>query len=365
MPAGIEASTMQTPLGYSYLDEHHPGLGRLPREFLGHYPTPVDYREGGGIGLWIKRDDLTHPVYGGNKLRKLEYLFGQALARGHRSVATFGAAGSNHALATAVHASSLGLGCMALLGPQPSSPAVRRTLNRHLELGTELVSWQGRRRERLALHRRLFRDPEPTARPWVIPIGGSTWHGAVGYVNAAMELARQVRTGVLPEPAAIYLPLGTMGTVAGLAAGLAVSGLGTRVVAVRVVIERIADEVRTRRLGAKTAMLLHRLDPTFPAVPAGALNLEVRDEFLGEGYAVPTPAARQALDWAAEYADLRLETTYSAKALAALLADAAAGRLPRGEVLFWNTYSSAPMAVPEDHPTREGLPPELAHYFNV
>ncbi|MEJ2601863.1 MAG: pyridoxal-phosphate dependent enzyme [Gammaproteobacteria bacterium] len=355
---------MQTPRGYSHLHLAHPTLSRLPREFLGDYPTPVQRRRDGPLRLWIKRDDLSHPIYGGNKLRKLEYLLGQAISRGHRSVVTFGAAGSNHALATAVHAAGLGLSCLCILGPQPPSPAVRRTLNAHLALGTTLVPWERRRSQRLDLYRRLFRGPGPAHRPWIIPIGGSTWHGTVGFVNAAYELARQVRDGELPEPALIYLPLGTMGTVAGLATGLAATGLGTRVVAVRVVVEKIADERRTRRLGAKTAELLHRLDPGFPALDPGDLNLEVRDEFLGEGYAVPTPAARRAVDWAARHAGLRLETTYSGKALSALLADADAGRLDRREVLFWNTYNSAPLAMPDDHPIREGLPGPLARYFS-
>jgi D-cysteine desulfhydrase len=358
---------MQIPRGYSYLDEAHPGLNYLPREFLGEFPTPLQHRRTDRLPLWIKRDDLTHPDYGGNKLRKLEYAFGQAVARGHRSVATFGAAGSNHALATAVHAAGLGLDCTCLLGPQPTSAAVRRTLNRHLALGTRLVpwSWGGSRAERLALYRRLFRGPDAAHRPWVIPIGGSTWHGTVGYVNAAFELAAQIRAGQAPEPDFIYLPLGTMGTVAGLAAGLAASGLSSRVVAVRVVIEQIADETRTRRLGARTADLLHRLDPAFPAIAAAAMNLEVRDEFLGEGYAVPTAAAREAVSWAASELGLGLETTYSGKALSALLADAAAGRLRGRTALFWNTYSSAPTSAPADHPVRPGLPEALARYFET
>lgn len=354
---------MQTPRGYSYLEQDYPPLNRLPREFLGDFPTPLERRQTGLLPLWVKRDDLTHAVYGGNKLRKLEYSFGQAIARGHRAVATFGAAGSNHALATAVHAAALGLHCTCLLGTQPGSPGVRRTLNRHLELGTELVPWGGSRADRLALYRRLFRGPDAAHRPWIIPIGGSTWHGTVGYVNAAFELAAQVRAGIAPQPDFVYLPLGTMGTVAGLAAGLAAAGLATRVVAVRVVIEQIADEARTRRLGAKTTTLLHRLDPAFPAIAEDGMNLEVRDEFLGEGYAMPTDAARAAVDWAGAELGLALETTYSGKALSALLADAAAGRLDGRTVLFWNTYSSASTTAPDDHPIRPGLPEPLARYF--
>ncbi|HKL62552.1 MAG TPA: pyridoxal-phosphate dependent enzyme, partial [Woeseiaceae bacterium] len=164
-------------------------------------------------------------------------------------------------------------------------------------------------------------------------------------------------------------PLGTMGTVAGLAAGLAATGLATRVVAVRVVIEKIADEARTRRLGAKTTELLHRVEPAFPAVGAAEMNFEVRDEFLGEGYAVPTAAAREAVEWAAAEPGpglgLKLETTYSGKALAALLADAASGRLDGRTVLFWNTYSSAPTDARDDRPIRPDLPGPLARYFKT
>lgn len=356
---------MQIPAGYSYLDAQHPGLTRLPRELLGQFPTPVSCHETERLRVFVKHDDLTHPVYGGNKLRKLEYLLGQAIGRGHRAVATFGAVGSNHALATAIHARALGLDCLCLLVGQPPTPAVRRTLNMHLAIGTRLVPWRGFRREDPALYRRLFRGSDTAHRPRVIPIGGSSWHGAVGYVNAAFELARQVRAGQVPEPARIYIPLGTMGTVAGLAAGLAAAGLGTRLVAVRVVVEQVADEARTVRLAEKTATLLRRLDAGFPALSSRHLNLEFRHEFLGDGYAIPTAAAGAAVDWAAEHLGLKLETTYSGKALAALLADAAAGRFGTSDILFWNTYSSAPLPVPADRPIHEGLAPEFRRYFDV
>lgn len=359
----IDRDRHRMPNGYSYLNLHYPQLNRLPREFLGAFPTPVTRHQTGRLPLYVKHDDLTHPLYGGNKLRKLEYLFGQALARGHRSVATFGAAGSNHALATALHARSLGLACTCLLVHQPKTPSVRRTLAMHLAIGTRLVPWRGYGREDLSLYRRLFRGPDAAHRPFVIPMGGSSWQGAVGYVNAAFELARQVEAGELPEPSRIYVPLGTMGTVAGLALGLAAAGLRSRLIAVRVVIEAVADEARTRRLAEKTNTLLRRLDADFPVVEPGRLNLEFRHEFLGPGYAVPTPEAVSAVAWAKERLDLGLETTYSGKALSALLADAEGGVPDAGPALFWNTYSSAPLPAAADEPAGPTLPEAFRRYF--
>jgi len=112
----------------------------LPRVALAELPTPLtDVSALGtrlGIGsLAIKRDDLTSPIYGGNKVRKLEFLLADALARGCDAVATFGAVGSNHALATAVFAGRLGLGCHVILVPQPATPAIAPKLRYLLWLG--------------------------------------------------------------------------------------------------------------------------------------------------------------------------------------------------------------------------------------
>ena len=99
---------------------------------------------------------------------------------------------------------------------------------------------------------------------WVIPMGGSSWLGSVGYVNAGLELAAQIEAGDIDRPDRIYVATGTMGTAAGLALGLALANIDCRVQAVRVSHDSIANRERMDRLLHKTAMLMHRIDPRVP-----------------------------------------------------------------------------------------------------
>lgn len=332
---------MRTPTGYSYLATRYPDLARsLPRVPLANLPTPLERHDDGDGVLWIKRDDVTHPNYGGNKVRKLEYLLGEALRRRCRQVITFGGVGSNHALATAVHASGLGLTCSCVLGPQPATPNIPDTLRRHQQLGSRLFRWPQRRDDFLSRMRALRdSDGQPVA---VLPLGGTSWRGSLGYVNAALELAVQLARRHEAPPDDVYLPIGTMGTVAGLATGFALLGWQTRVTAVRVVADSVCNDARLSRLCAKMAQMIERRDRRARLASDPRQRISLRHEFLGDGYAHPTDAARHALDVAAERWGLALETTYSGKAMAALLSDRRSGRLTGRRVLFWLTYAGPP-----------------------
>jgi D-cysteine desulfhydrase len=162
--------------------------------------------------------------------------------------------------------------------------------------------------------------------------------GALGYVDAAVELMRQMAAGELPPPDVVYLALGSCGTAAGLWLGLAAGGLQTRVVGVRVVDRLVSNRRVTARLARATAGLLHRAGAAPPAPRDETLSVE--HGWFGGLYGRPTPAAEAAVADAAR-GGLTLETTYTGKAFAALLADARAGRLDGRRVLFWNTFSSA------------------------
>ncbi|MEO0997106.1 MAG: pyridoxal-phosphate dependent enzyme, partial [Pseudomonadota bacterium] len=327
---------MPRPDGYNYLAQAMPRLARrVPRVALGQFPTPLTSSDDGRLSLYIKRDDRSHPLYGGNKLRKLEYLFGRALRLGAQRVATFGAAGSNHALATAIHCRALGLEPLAFLGHQRASPQVVATLRAHGRLGTDIVYWGGppEARRRIAVET-LRTQRRPT---WVIPAGGSSMAGALGYIGAAFELRAQIDAGLAPEPDRLYLPLGTMGTVAGLAVGMKLAGFATTLVAVRVVAPDFASETRLRRYCQRLERMLSRLQPGL-GIAAKPPGIEVRHDQFGTGYAHSTAAADNALLRGRSELGLKLETTYSGKALAALYADRDAGRLDGQTVVFLNTY---------------------------
>ena len=312
---------------------------------LGCFPTPVEpmpesARLLGLPSLFIKRDDVSGRAYGGNKVRKLEFLLGQALADKRRAVITFGAVGSNHVRATAVYGKELGLQVHAVLAPQPSTPNLEANLFADRAAGATLHFVESYAQ---ALGRGAELRDEITIRdgiePFIIPFGGTNARGTIGFVNAAIELAGQIEAGALPEPDLIYVAYGSTGTASGLALGLAAVGLRTSVVGVRVVPAESSNPGRTKRVMEEAVALLRELDAGFPSVKPESVALEVREGFLGGGYAVATAESLDAVALAGAN-HMHLETTYTGRALAALVADARAGKLGGKTVLFWNTYNS-------------------------
>lgn len=342
---------------------------RLPRVALGVFPTPVEKLPSldGAVGidrLYIKRDDLSGVVYGGNKVRKLEFLLGAARRDGARGVMTVGFAGSNHALATAIYARQLGLTSTSLLLPQLNAQYVRRNLLAGLSCGAELAGC----RNSITLCGGILSG---MLRGWLrqgvfpkfIPAGGSCPLGVVSYVNAAMELREQIAAGELPAPDRIYVPLGSMGTSVGLALGLQAAGLKTQVIAVRVIEERLCSPRKMKALFDQTSEFLHQHDPSFPIVAFSEAMLTIENSCLGEGYARFTEAGARATELLREKAGIILNGAYSAKAVAALLSDAQRGELGGKVVLFWNTYNSRDLTSFTDGLDYRELPRSFHRYF--
>jgi D-cysteine desulfhydrase len=324
--AGSEASTLA-------LFRRAPALRHaVPWLALGEYPTPVHSFEVGDRLLLVKRDDLCAAGYAGNKIRKLEFLLGDALARGASRVITAGATGSHHGLATAYHARRLGLDVSLVLFPQRLTDHVRDVLLMQAGTGAEL-RW-ARRLEAIPFGLWLARQVHRRARPVVVPPGGSNDIGALGYVNAALELAEQVEAGLVPRPDRVHVAAGTLGTVAGMAVGLAWARLEVPIVATRITASLVTNErVLVKLVQATVARL--RAGGAAPPEPTAALRLvELRHDQIGTGYGHATPAGEQALE-SFGAAGLRLDTTYTAKAAAGLLDSS-----PNGVSLFWHTLSA-------------------------
>ncbi|MFH1465363.1 MAG: pyridoxal-phosphate dependent enzyme [Pseudomonadota bacterium] len=327
------------------LERAHPELA-LPRLDLGTFPTPVERTPlmAGGATLWCKREDLASPSYGGNKVRKLEYLLAAACAAG-RPLLTIGAEGSHHLLATAHYARQVGLDTYGIIAPQPKTPHVvqnRACLERLLTGWIEVPSRPLLPWGMLLMRARLWR--QGVRQPRDIPPGGSNPLGCAGWVSGGLEIAAQVRAGALPPPAEVWVPLGSGGNAAGLSLGLRLGGLASRVMAVRVVEWPLISWPMTRWLARRTLALLrrHGLRPP-PGLDLGGLH--VVEGFIGPGYGAPTPAAEHALDLASAECGLTLDLTYTAKTLAACLARSGP---PGGDVLLLNTVSPAPPPLP--HP---------------
>lgn len=343
----------------------YPGIRkRVPKFAIAALPTPVTTHRlalrGQTFDVAVKHDEATSSLYGGNKVRKLEYLLRRAQDRGARRVATFGAAGSNHALATAIHSIELGFDCTCFLSHQKVTPKVAGTLNAHRQLGTEIWRW-GHGVDQVALFRKRLQGRSA----WVIPLGGTCWLGAVGFVNAGLELAAQVAQGLVERPDRIYIACGTTGSAVGLALGVAAAGLESTVHAIQVADHPFSSEHKMRKLMAKTRFILNRADPGFLDDGSGQ-NVVWRDEFLAGGYAQVDDATMAAVEIAKDELDLSLETTYTGKAMAAMLRDLRAADCDGERFLFWNTYNAQPLPVNEETPTALGnIPDEFARYFET
>jgi len=348
-----------------YLANAYPQLAnRLPRLSLADLPTPVD--QGvltlGSVShdIAIKRDDLTGTLYGGNKVRKLEYLMHKAARRNARCIATFGTVASNHALATALYARELGYDALCFLSHQTKTSSAARALNLHLQIGTEIVRYGGGRRNRVAILREHLHDRQV----FLIPPGGSNWLGAVGFVNAGLELAAQIAAGETEEPARLYVANGTMATAVGIALGLALAGKKTEVHAIQVTEDFVSSPESMHRLLTKTAFVLHRLDPAIPPDLAAQANYRFRTGFLGDGYAKSNDTTDAAIALARSQLAIELEATYTGKAMAALLQDLGE-QAGIGSVMFWNTYNSRPLPISSDRPTdSDNLPGDFLRYFD-
>lgn len=347
--------------------EQYPSLERrLARTPLGLFPTPVERLVGmGHDDLWIKREDLSSPTGGGNKVRKLEFTLAEAVRRGHRKIVTFGGLGTNHGLATARYGKTLGLTTRILLYRQPVTEHVRQTLLQLHELGAELRGYDTLLRAGAAFYttQRLL---NPGA--YYLMAGGSSPLGNLGVVNAMFELRAQVHAGLIPEPDSIFVALGSGGTMAGVSLGALLAGLRSQVIGVRVSLDRtgpvrFTDKGTVRTMMRRTLALLRRYAPEVPPVPIPAQ--QVVNDYFGSGYGAATPKGTAAMDQARERTGLRLDATYTAKAFAAVLDFVRRREYASQTVLYWHTYHAAEFGHLTATADYHALPRELHWVFET
>ena len=323
--------------------------GTLPHVVLGDGPTPVRRLSAvADAEVWCKEDGSYGGPYGGNKVRKLEWVLADARQRGSRTVLTIGALATNHGLATAIYARRLGLSTALVLVDQPLDDHVRAQLARLRTSGAAVHVTHSAVRTVAALPWLLARHTSWRERrpPSFLPVGGSSPLGVLGYVEAGLELGEQVRAGVLPEPAHVVVPVGSGGTVAGLALGLRLAGLRSRAVGVVVNDRMRLDAARSARLAGRAAELLRRRGARLPegATVRPDDVLLVRD-WLGAGYGHATAEGAAAAALLRDADGLALDPVYAAKAMAGLLELVRRGELDGGPVLFVATGDALSGAV--------------------
>lgn len=290
-----------------------------PRLDLAHTPTPLEHlprlSKKLGIDFYMKRDDLTGAELTGNKIRKLEFVFADALRQGADTVLTCGGAQSNHCRATAIVAAKLGLRCHLLLRTpdplNPPSPEGNALLDRLV--GAEIV-WitpeEYRRRDEIfereaASLRKLGRQP------YIVPEGASNALGAWGYIRAVEELASQLVNlpGGKNRSTTLIHATGSGGTTAGLILGVRLLGVNARVVGFNVCDDR---DYFVRVIGeiCENAIATYQLNLSF----ARERNIEIIDGYVGRGYSLSRPEELALLSEIARTEGIILDPVYTGKA---------------------------------------------------
>ncbi len=315
---------------------------------LADLPTPVEraaWLGRGDVEVWVKRDDMSSTVYGGGKVRKLEWLLANPPFDGDQPILSIGGIGSHHLVALALFLRQLDRRLHALTFDQVVTPHVEANLATLISQGAEL--WDVQTRVALpvawmAYH--LWRRPKE--RGISMAPGASNGLGGLGFVAAGVEVAAQIDRGELPKPATVYITGGSAGSSAGLALGLALAGVGCHIRIVSAVERWSFNRLLFRRMLAQVAatLAIHGLDPA--RLRGGVRGLladagvtwSIDHAHVGGGYAVPTAEGRAAIAHAADHG-LHLETTYTGKCFAGLQADLKRGGVV-GPVLLWNTHGS-------------------------
>ena len=286
-----------------------------------------------GRDLYIKRDDLTPLALGGNKLRKLEYLAADALAQGADTLVTAGAIQSNHVRQTAALAAQLGLSCFALL-ENPTGTTHPDYLGNGNRLLLDLFDARVELVENLdnaqaSLEALAARLRTAGKQPYIVPIGGSSPVGALGYVRAGLELAQQIEASGV-DFAAVVLASGSAGTHAGLA--LALSECLPRLPVIGITVSRDEDQQRPKvqQLAEATANLL--------GVPLpAAFKVRLWDEYYAPRYGEPNAGGLAAIKLLAAQEGILLDPVYTGKAMAGLLDGVGRQRFEDGPILFLHT----------------------------
>lgn len=336
----MSASTSATG---SAIQRRWSGIG-LTRTPLGTGPTPVTRLEldhvDDSVELWCKHEEsYGDGAWGGNKVRKLEWIIPEAHRRGVRTLFTVGGIGTHWGLACARYGAEHGLGTVLGLVEQPVDDHVREQWARLQASPATIHRFADQRRLRRAVPglvlRHAFggRSGWVPRLPWFLPAGGSNPFGTLGYVETALEIAGQVERGEMPEPGTVVVPVGSGGTVAGMTLGLRIAGLRSTVLGVVVNDAMPLDADTLLELGNRTADLLRDRGATY--VPHLAPSeLAARTDWLGATYGDPTPASVRMVAAAAR-AGLEIEPVYTGKALAAI---ADLGPSLKGPVLWLNTH---------------------------
>lgn len=306
-------------------------MNHIPRLHFAHLPTPIEELPRlsealGGPRLLIKRDDQTGLAFGGNKTRKLEFLVAEALDQGARTLISGGALQSNHCRQTAAAAARFGLDCILVLnGAMPEHPSANLLLDQMF--GAEIVTVADRAYRDQTLQETFDKAIASGRKPYLVPYGGSSPTGALGYAFAVEEFLNQ-------NIRADWVVFGTSsgGTHAGLVLGQRVFGYKGNVLGISIDESEEWLKTHVSQIASDASEKMgDRIEFTTADVFANA-------DYCGAGYGVLTDAEREAVQLFAKYEGLLLDPVYTGRAAAGMIDLIRKGFFKKNEtILFWHT----------------------------
>ena len=350
------------------INEYFPDLEKIPWISLREYPTDVEKLERMGeargfSNLFIKRDDRCNPVYGGNKVRKLEYMLGDAQRKEKKTLISLGAVGSNQVPAIGIFGSELGFDVVGILMDQPNALYVRENLLLDQYYGIKIVYAKNKVSEIGAFLVEYLRTELGGGKPYFITPGASSELGNMGFVNAGFELKQQIDNGEVVEPDYIIVPSASIGTSAGLYLGCKLAGLRTRVIGVRVAMAWLVTKWRMGRMIRDINNFMRKYDSSVPVADVKRDDLILLEDYLGEDYAYFTDCSRDCVNDMFDLENIKLEHTYTGKALGGGLDRLKKQGETDANILFWNTYNSIDFSDKTATIDYRNLPIKFQKYF--
>jgi D-cysteine desulfhydrase family pyridoxal phosphate-dependent enzyme len=305
-------------------------LKSLPHLPLAHLPTALEELPRlsaalGGPRLWVKRDDQTGLAFGGNKARKLEYLAAEARGQGAKTLITAGAVQSNHCRQTAAAAARLGFDCILVLAGDPSeAPSANYLLDQLLGVEVVWAKWESRHHDLQRAYEQAVKDGR---QPYLVPYGGSSPMGAVGYAYAIEEMLAQDFA-----PDWIVFASSSGGTQAGMVAGAHLLGYQGKVLGISIDEPKEILQTRVAAIASDVTLLLGEPITFSPE------SILVNADYLGAGYGIPSQLEKEAIQHFARYEALLLDPVYTGRVAGGMMDLIRMGFFSSEEtVLFWHT----------------------------
>jgi len=311
---------------------------------LGQFPTPVERLENlekkiGLQSLWIKRDDLSGEIYGGNKVRTLEFCLAEAARKQADIIFTYSALGSNWSLACVIYAKLKGWPTDVFFLPKPLDSNKEKNLVLTHKLARRVIFTKSLWSFPFILYFHL-KKAQREALIYLTPPVGTSPLTTLGHANAVFELKEQCKNGEAPIPDFIFCPVGSGGTAAGLSIGLNLVGWPTQVIAVRVVDLIVTNRITLNHLIQRTLTLMQKNGVSGVSLNKWRNNIRIVHKYVGKGYSIPTPLGEKCVELFRTEENQVLDSTYTGKTFAAILDGAKDGAFRNKNILFWQTLNS-------------------------